>query len=154
MLISPTERRVLFGTPVIARQIQKYVEAKGEVGLDSIAEVFGELPRRVVRQYLTQLCKRGAMRKDSGVYIATDGYVGIGVKADNAWRAARILSTFDPPTLAKVAEVDPEHAATLCRSWLREGFVVLMGRRGRTPIYRLISKEVVRPIIYQARGNK
>lgn len=154
MRISPTEREVLFGTPFIARQIQKFVEAKGEVGLDSVADVFSELPRRVVRNYLLQLCRRGAMRKEEGVYIATEDYVGIGVKSDNAWRAARLLSTFDPPSLAKVAEVDPEHAATLCRVWLREKHVVLIGRRGKMPIYRLISKEVVRPIIYQSRRSK
>nr|WP_319473062.1 hypothetical protein [uncultured Sphaerochaeta sp.] len=151
MHINPTEREVLFGTPVIARQLQKYVEAKGTVGLDAICEVFSELPRRTIRNHLLQLCQRGAMTKQEGVYIASSEYTGIGVKADNAWRAARILSTFDPATLAKVSSIDREHSATLCRMWLKEGFLLRIGRNGLVPIYRLISKEVVRPIVHQER---
>ena len=154
MRISPTEREVLFGTPVIARQIQKYVEAKGSAGLDSICEVFDELPRRTLRNHLLQLCQRGAMRKEEGVYIASKDYTGIGAKADNAWRAARLLSTFDPASLAKVASVDREHAATLCRTWLNEGLLIRIGRKGLVPIYRLISKSVVRPIVHQERNEK
>ncbi len=91
------------------------------------------------------------MTKQEGVYIASSEYTGIGVKADNAWRAARILSTFDPATLAKVASIDREHSATLCRMWLKEGFLLRIGRNGLVPIYRLISKEVVRPIVHQER---
>lgn len=151
MHISPSEREVLFGTAVIARQLQKYVEAKGSVGLDSICQVFEELPRRTLRNHLLQLCQRGAMHKEEGVYIASKDYTGIGAKADNAWRAARILLTFDPTSLAKVASIDREHAATLCRLWLKEGFLIKVGRNGQVPIYRLISQEVIRPIIHQER---
>lgn len=154
MHISPSERKVLFGTPVISRQIQKYVEAKGSVGLDAICEVFNELPRRTLRNHLLQLCQRGAMKKEEGVYIASKDYTGIGAKADNAWRAARLLSTFDPASLAKVASIDRDHAATLCRTWLNEGLLIRIGRKGLVPIYRLISKSVVRPIVHQERNEK
>jgi hypothetical protein len=154
MPISPSERKVLFQTPVIARQLQKYVEAKGTVGLDSICEVFNDQPRRTLRNHLLQLCQRGAMRKEAGVYIASKEYTAIGAKADYAWRAARMLSSFDPSTLAKVAGVDREHAATLCRSWLSEGLLVVIGRDGQVPIYKLISNQVVRPIVHQERNPK
>ncbi|PKL14777.1 MAG: hypothetical protein CVV52_00295 [Spirochaetae bacterium HGW-Spirochaetae-8] len=154
MLISPTERRVLFQTSITARQVQKYVEAKGSVGLDAICEVFSDVSRRNLRHCLLQLCQSGAMVKDSGVYIASHEYTTVGSKADCAWRAARILSSFEIDNLAKVAGIDREHAATLCRTWLSQGFLITIGRNGKAPIYKLISNEVVRPIIYQKRGKK
>lgn len=154
MHISPLEREVLFGTKVIARQLQKYVEAKGTVGLDSICEVFSEQPRRTLRNHLLQLCQRGAMKKEEGVYIASKSYTAIGSKADYAWRAARILTSFDPSTLAKVAGINREHAATLCRTWLKDGLLVRVGRNGSVPLYRLLSTEVVRPIVRQERNAK
>jgi hypothetical protein len=94
------------------------------------------------------------MKKEEGVYIASKDYTGIGAKADNAWRAARLLSTFDPASLAKVASIDRDHAATLCRTWLNEGLLIRIGRKGLVPIYRLISKSVVRPIVHQERNEK
>ncbi len=151
MRISPSERKVLFGTTVISRQLQKYVEAKGVVGLDAVCEVFNEQPRRTLRNHLLQLCQRGAMKKEDGVYIASKGYTAIGAKADYAWRAARILTSFDPSSLAKVAGIDREHAATLCRAWLKEGLLVRVGRDGSVPLYRLLSKDVVRPIVHQGK---
>lgn len=151
MLISPTERRVLFQTPVLSRQLQKYVEAKREASLDSICEVFMDIPRRNLRNTLLQLCQRGSMTKSAGVYVATYEYAVMGTKADSAWRAARILSSFDPDNLAKVAGIDREHAATLCRSWLSQKLLVKIGRNGQIPLYKLISNNVVRPIIHQER---
>ncbi|AEC02059.1 hypothetical protein [Parasphaerochaeta coccoides] len=151
MLIGQKEREVLFGTSVLARQIQKFIEAKRETGLDALLKVFPDIRREILVETLRQLRIRGVISHSEGVYIATYKYKVEGAKADQTWSAAKILGTFDPSDLARIASVERIHAATLCRTWLREGHLVCIGRKGKVPLYRFCSKFSNRPIIHQER---
>ncbi|WP_320130275.1 hypothetical protein [uncultured Sphaerochaeta sp.] len=151
MPLSKEDRNLVFNTPVIARQLQKYIEAKREVSLASIREVFPEISPKILERQLAQLRNRGIVTMNTGVYIATYDQPVQGESADHAWQAARILVRFKPEDIARVGGINIEHARQLCRTWRQAEFLVVIGRCGKVPIYKLYKDQSVRPIIAQRR---
>jgi len=153
--LTPKERAVLFKTRVIAVQIQRFIEAKGSVSLQQLNDAFPEIGGREMYDRIRNLQDRHIVERVEGVFVATYSVDPKGAKADRAWRAARLASSFTPDQLATLASIDREHAATLCRAWRDSGYLVKIGQQEkRVPIYRLISNEVIRPAIKQERKNK
>jgi hypothetical protein len=145
MALSSSDRAVLFGTKKVSIQIQKFVEAKRQAGREEIQQVFSDIPGANLRAYLKRLLDRGALRFEQGVYIATFATPVFGFKSDAAWKAARILKTFKAEDIARVGDVDITHAKRICDDWRKMGYLVLMGRDGKTPIYRLANDQIIRP---------
>lgn len=153
--LTPRERAVLFKTRVIAVQIQRFVEAKGSVSLKQLNDAFPEIGGRGMYDRIRNLQDRGVVQRIDGVFVATYAVDPKGEKADRAWRAARLASSFTPDQLATLATIEREHAATLCRTWKEHGLLAKIGQmEKRVPIYRLISNEVIRPVFGQERNEK
>jgi hypothetical protein len=153
MALSSSDRTVLFGTAKVSIQIQKYIEAKRQAGREEIQQVFSEVPAANLRAYLKRLIDRGAVRFEQGVYIATYSTPVFGFRSDAAWKAARILKTFKAEDIARVGDVDIAHAKRICDDWREKGYLVVMGRDGRIPIYRFVSDLVVRPVGSEGGSN-
>jgi len=154
--LSSKERSMLFNTKVVSVQIQRYIEAKQSVTLKNLTDAFPEITGREMYNRVKNLFDRGIVKRDGNVFYATYEVDPKGSKSDSAWRAARLLSasSFTPDQLASLANINREHSATLCRAWKEAGFLVKIGQKGRrVPIYKMISKEVIRPVIKQERKN-
>ena len=145
MALSSKDRAVLFGTTKLGIQIQKYIEAKKQVGYAELCAAFvGEQPVNI-RSAIHRLVVAGAVRKTEGVYEATYDHKPKGWKADNAWKAARVLRTFTADDIARISEVGEELAKWLCNQWKLQENIVVIGRNGRKPIYRLLNDSPIRP---------
>lgn len=144
--LTPKERAVLFSTRVVSVQIQRYIEAKGVVDMDQLVKAFPEVKRRDMGKRIKNLSDRGIVIREAGCFIATYKVQPYGDQADRAWKAARLLKTFNPGQIARLADVEREHAGMLCRYWRDSGHLVKIGQQGaKSPIYRLVSSEVIRP---------
>lgn len=154
--LSPRERAILFKTRVIAVQLQRFIEAKGRVTLKQLVTAFPEINGRSMYDRIKNLQDRGIVRREGDEFLPTFAVDYKGNKADAAWRAARLLAvaSFTPDQLAALASIDREHAATLCRTWCSHGLLVRIGQMGkRIPLYKMISTDVVRPVIKQERKH-
>lgn len=156
LILSPKERSMLFKTRVIAVQIQRFIEAKQSVTIKNLTDAFPEIKGREMYDRVRNLLDRGIVKREGDEFIATYAVDPKGAKSDSAWRAARLLSSssFTPDQLAALARIDREHAATLCRLWKANGLLVKIGQRGkRVPLYKMLSDEVIRPVISQERKH-
>jgi len=154
--LSSRERAILFKTRIVAVQLQRYIEAKGRVTLKQLSATFPDIGGRSMYDRVKNLQDRGIVYRDGDEFLPTFAVDPCGSKADAAWRAARLLaaSSFTPDQLAALASIEREHAATLCRNWCNHGLLVKIGQMNRrVPLYKMISKDVVRPIIKQERKH-
>ncbi|MDD7202408.1 MAG: hypothetical protein SPF89_11095 [Sphaerochaetaceae bacterium] len=148
MAFTADERTRIFRTPYPARQLRKFIAAKGEsgVGWDEIERLFHDIPRKKLYGNLRGLVNAGHIRYDSGVYVPVDdGRLPYGSQADNVWQAARILRTFTVEKLAQTSDATIKHANQLCWQWQRSGHLVVIGRDGHQTIFRLVKDSPARP---------
>lgn len=147
MPLRAQERNVLFGTPVLSRQIRKYVGAKGRVPVKQARLEFGDIGTKTFYATVDRLIKTGDLLRDGNdLCMSLEAKAGIGMKADACWKAARLLGTFRVAKLAKVADIRPGYATTLCARWRKLGFLQLLDTDGRN-MYKMISTQETRPII-------
>ncbi len=154
--LTPKERAILFKTRVISVQLQRFIEAKGSVTSKMLSDAFPEISGRVMYDRIRNLLDRGIVERKDGAFVPTYAVDPKGTKSDCAWRAARLLAaaSFTPDQLAALANIDREHAATLCRLWRDKGLLVKIGQKGkRIPLYKMISNEVIRPVFKQERRD-
>jgi hypothetical protein len=138
----------LFQTPVLARQVQKFIETAGVTGVtrERMHEVFSDVNRSTFDYAIAKMLKRNAIECIDGSYRST-GLVEVGgAKADRAWKAARILHTFTAKQLALTADVPIRYAIDLCQTWLTARYINRIGSLARDSLYRMVSKEIVRPV--------
>lgn len=147
MPLRAQERNVLFETPVLSRQIRKYVGAKGRVPVKQARLEFGDIGTKTFYATVDRLIKAGDLLRDGNdLCMSLEAKAGIGTKADACWKAARLLGTFRVAKLAKVADIRPGYATTLCTRWRKEGFLQLLDTDGPN-MYKMISVQETRPII-------
>ena len=156
MLIGRAERKVLFQTPVLARQVQKFIESTGDNGVtrERMHEVFADVNRNSFDYAIAKMLKRNAIACVDGLYRST-GLVEVGgAKADRAWKAARILHTFTAKQLALTADVPIRYAIDLCQTWLTARYINRIGSLSKSSLYRMISNEIARPVRSRPKENK
>jgi len=156
LLLSKEDRALAFGTPVFARQLLKYIQASGQAGVTraQMHEVFADIKRNTFDYAIAKMLKQQAIEFDGHVYRST-GRVQVGAaKADRAWKAARILHTFTAKQLALTADVPIRYAIDLCHTWLTARFINRIGSIHRESLYRMISNEIVRPVMSRPKEKK
>lgn len=157
MLIGRAERKVLFQTPVLARQVQKFIESTGDNGVtrERMHEVFADVNRNSFDYAIAKMLKRNAIKCGAdGLYRST-GLVEVGgAKADRAWKAARILHTFTAKQLALTADVPIRYAIDLCQTWLTARYINRIGSLSKSSLYRMISTEIARPVRSRPKEKK
>lgn len=156
MLLSKDDRALLFGTPVFARQLLKYIDSAGKAGVarSQMHEVFSDIKRNTFDYAMAKLLKQNAIELVNGQYRSTGNVVVIAAKADRAWKAARILHTFTAKQLALTADVPIRYAIDLCQTWLTARFINRIGSINRESLYRMISNEITRPVMSRPKESK
>ena len=94
MPLTAKERIELFGTRVFSQQLQKYLEAKMEVGMDSIINTFPDVKRKTIKNALDRLVAKKLVEKNKGAYIFIGEVNYQASKIDAVWRTAQILKTY------------------------------------------------------------
>ncbi len=148
MSISPTEneRAAIFQTPVLRRQIQKYVRFRGEIPRKELSDFFATASKRTFDAALWALKKRGALLVDEDdVYTIGEADEIVASRADRAWKAARMMRTFTAKGLAITAGVDHRYVVDLCSTWAAHNWIVRVGQKDRDFLYKMYSREVLRP---------
>lgn len=146
--LTPKERSVLFASRVVSVQLQRFIEARGPVTINQLLQAFPEISRKHMRSRMLNFRQRGIVVQEGSCYVPTYQVAPYGDMADKIWKAVRLLLTFRPDQLSQLTGGDREHAASLCRDWCDGGHIVKIGQQGyRTPIYRLISGDVIRPAV-------
>jgi hypothetical protein len=146
MPLKAQEREVLFGTPILARQLRKYVEGKGKVSQQQTRLDFPDVSINTFCKTIGQLVSAGELIKDEGILsVSPDAKMAPGSRPDAAWKAARILRVFTDAKLAQIAAVDVKYAKTICATWKRAGLLIEVGSDAGRKYYRLVYKNEVRP---------
>lgn len=154
MPLKAHEREVLFSTPVLSRQIRKYVESKHRVPFRQIRLDFPDIGINTFCKTISQLVDSGELIKDGDdLCINKDAKVIPGTQADACWKAARILGTFRAGKLAQIAGVSLYYATTLCARWCGAGYLMLIEADGKN-IYKMVSDQQVRPVIGRAQDKR
>lgn len=145
MPISFAEREVLFKTPVLSRQMRKYIDAKGKVSVKQMRLDFADVGTNSFYKTVYQLLATGSVLRD-GDYLAVlaDAKPVVGSKADCAWQAARLLRCFTAAKLALTSGVRLNYATSLCAKWTDAGYLIRIETEGRHA-YRLVNSSIMRP---------
>lgn len=150
MLLTKEQRTVLFGTPMLSRQIRKCVQSKGTASAAEIREIFHDVGSNLYNKTIRQLQNQGVLVRHGGkITYRTDAPMLLGCQADRTWKAARLLRSFGLDDLCKTADVKRGHAQRLLSIWSQSGFVVRIAdsRRGMPGIWRITpSAPAVRPV--------
>ncbi len=141
-------RATVLESRTLSGQIGKFIEGQRRpVSYDEIAKVFPEVtPNWRLRQKLSEMTNQGR------IGIREDGsYVHIrpakGVRADIAWRAAKLLREFTMLDLSKMTSLPSSYIKTWVRAYLKNGSIkrIVEPVPGRVAVYQMISEEKVRP---------
>lgn len=147
MPISSAERKVIFKTPVLSRQMRKYVEAKGKVSIKQMRLDFADVGTNSFYKSVYQMVEAGSVLRDGDyLSILADAKPIVGSLADCAWQAARLLKCFTAAKLALTSGTKLNYATTLCAKWAEAGHLVRLETDGGPYIYRLISTSIIRPV--------
>lgn len=150
MLLTKEQRTILFGTPLLSRQVRKCVQSKGAASADEIREIFHDVGSNLYNQTLRQLQRQGVLVRAGGkIVYCTDAPTLLGCQADRVWKAARLLQSFGLDELCKTADVKWTYAQKLLSRWSRSGFVVKIADscRGFPGIWRITpSAPIARPV--------
>ncbi|MGD1832527.1 MAG: hypothetical protein ACPKOP_04190 [Sphaerochaetaceae bacterium] len=128
------------------RQIHKYVKFREEIPRKELAEFFGAVKNTTFNSALHDLKKRGAIIADEhDVYRPGAAEEIVACRADRAWKAARIMRTFTSRELAITAELDRQYVSDLFATWVAQDYIVQVGRKDKLKLYKMLSKEIIRP---------
>lgn len=153
MPISSAEREVVFKTPVLSRQMRKYVEAKGKVSIRQMRLDFADVGTNSFYKSVYQMIETGAVLRDGDyLSILADAKPIVGSMADCAWQAARLLKCFSAAKLAFTAGIKLNYATTLCAKWVEAGHLARLETERTSHVYRLVSTSIMRPV--QTRRKK
>lgn len=150
MALGKQARAVLFGTPLLSRQLRKCIEAKGSVSEKEVREIFGDVGSNQYHKTLRQLQSQKVIDRQDGVLtFRADAPTMLGSQADRAWKAALLLKSFEIQELCKMAEIKWTYAQRLLSHWVKNGAAVKVvdSRKGAPAIWTMISNtEDPRPV--------
>lgn len=151
MPIERSAREVLFGTPVVSHQIQKYMAQRKACTITDLRADFYDISKALFFSTIFNLTSRSVLKRDEELvtYIGNPPSEIFGCKADRAWKAALHMDTFTSDRLAIIAELDQRYATTLCRSWAKSGAITEVGKKVNGSIhfkvYRVAKATQIRP---------
>lgn len=147
MPISSAEREVIFKTPVLSRQMRKYVEAKGKVSIKQMRLDFADVGTNSFYKSVYQMIEAGSvLREGDYLSILAGTKPVVGSLADCAWQAARLLKCFTAAKLALTSGTKLNYATTLCAKWVKAGYLTRLETNGASHVYRLVSTSIMRPV--------
>ncbi len=151
MPIERSAREILFGTPVVSHQIQKYMAQRRSCTINDLRADFYDISRALFFSTIFNLTSRAVLKRDKDlvIYIGNPASEIKGCAADRAWKAALHMDTFTTDRLAFIAELNQRYATNLCRSWVRSGVIAVVGKKtvGYTnfKVYRIVKNTLIRP---------
>lgn len=150
MRLKAQERETLFSTPVLSRQVRKYVQSKGRVPFRQARLDFADIGLNSFCKTVTQLIDTGSLIRDGqDLCVSLDAKAVAGSQADACWKAARILGTFRAAKLAQIADVSIQYATTLCGRWCDAGHLSRVAADGKN-LYKMVSAQQTRPVVGRA----
>lgn len=150
MPIERAARNVLFGTPVVSHQIQKYMAQCKSCTVAQLREDFFDISKALFFSTIFNLTSRGVLERDGEQLIYKGNPQDIkGSGADRAWKAALMLGTFTSDKLAMVAELEQRYSTMLCKSWETDGYIIAVGYKqehfAKFRVFRVAKPTQVRP---------
>ena len=150
VVITPEDRKVIFGTASIEGQMKKLIIRRGEAGctIDELRQVFPEISIAFFMTTINVLRSKGIVMQEGDIlHASADLLTEEGLASDCVWRAARLLKEF---TAADVRELVPNLRARTISDILRDlakaGAIKVCGRGAYHSFrYRLIHDSPVRP---------
>lgn len=152
--IGAEERKALFGTPVLTRQIVKFCE-NSNVTKAQILELFADQKAKNLKRTLRMLKGKGWIMESDGRYKATfDGVRAVESDADRLWKAARYMRVFTVADLMKMTGLDRDYAYEHCRTWKKLGAVKQTAKMpGSWCTYQIVCDRISRPVAGRKYGN-
>jgi len=154
MPLTVKERIELFGTRVFSQQLQKYLEAKMEVGMDSIINTFPDVKRKTIKNALDRLVAKKLVEKNKGAYIFIGEVNYQASKIDAVWRTAQILKTYKAEDIQRITGFDLISINKDLNAWLKNGDIIRIGKDGQKPIYKQLTISSAKPIGIYGRRKK
>lgn len=154
MPLTDKERIELFGTRVFATQLRKYIEAKKEVGKDSIIKLFPDIKRKTLENALKRLTDKNIIIKDAGIYKAVKDTSMEIPKVDAVWRATQLLQTFKAEDLQRITGYDLKSINKDLNAWVKNADVIKIGKDGQKAIYKVMTISCAKPIGIYGRRKK
>ena len=151
MALDSKAREILFGTPILSRQIRKCVQGKGKVTENELRSIFADVSAKTFSHTLWNLTHQGVLNSRDGILsCCPDTPEMQGSQADRAWKAACLLRSFRLDELCRAADIKWDYAQRITARWGRKGLAVKSGTsmRGAPAVWTMVGgNPYARPII-------
>lgn len=141
MALDSKARAVLFGTPILSRQIHKCVKGKGSISKEELRSIFPDVETETFNHTLWKLKRRGVLENEEGIVsFREDAPEPRGDKADRVWKAACLLKSFKLDELCRTADVTWDYAQRIMDRWCSKGLAVKSGAslRGAPAVWTMV----------------
>ena len=141
MALDSKARAVLFGTPILSRQIHKCVKGKGSISKEELRSIFPDVETETFNHTLRNLKNQGVLEHVDGMVSYREGAPDPhGSQADRAWKAACLLKSFKLDELCRAADITWSYAQRTLARWCSKGLAVKSGAslRGAPAVWTMV----------------
>lgn len=139
-------RTLLFGTPLISRQMRRYIESHLQVTTKQLRQDFSDIQSNTIYKTLAQLEQAGRIEREGSIVRITDAaYTEPSAQADRAWKGAQILKVFTRERLALISDVSVNYISLLCNRWCTQELIQELPAKEQ-PLYQVLVQSAVRPL--------
>lgn len=157
MRLGERERKVIFGTPVVSYQLQKFLKNLPgyTCSVTDIEKFFFDLSKGRVYSTISSLKSKGILKLEGDMVTLLE-YKVRGNDSDKIWRAVRIQKTFTAKTIAQLTNLPYDRVKWVLRDLANQGAIekVNESKGNHKTVYTLLNDQITRPKQNNAKPKK